>query len=114
MLAVCFRLSCLLQSCLLLYYSNRRNRRNELAEGLVTALLKAEQHLAQRLLYVLLHKEDAVEMVGHQLKGQHVYLWVAQGYLMPTLLHAPPQLSGLRTRCFWRAWKPVTLSHDLP
>ena len=39
--------------CLLLYYSNRRDK---LAESFVAALLEAEEHLAKRAVQALAHK----------------------------------------------------------
>ena len=73
-LAVLFLLAWLF--CMLLYYSNMLGGglrgigggiEDKGAIGFITALFEAEEYLAQRLVKMLLHKKDAMEMVRHDL-----------------------------------------------
>ena len=84
--------SCLsfgVRSCLPLYYSGVLNLwvwkgSGELAEGLVAALLEAQDHLAKWYRHLLTNKEDAMQVVWHQLKGDDLYLRMVVADIPPT------------------------------
>ena len=86
---------------------------DEGAIGFIAALLKAEEHLAQRLVKMLLHKKNAMEMVGHHLKGEHFDLGISDGYLIPVLLYLLSQRSQFDARFVGRALFAVTPTDDL-
>ena len=84
---------------LLLWYSNKPNgRRQEPAVGLIAPLLESKNNLPQPLLDGALNKEDAMNMVGHELEAQHANLLMIAGYVAPGLTHSLPQRRRLHMR----------------
>ena len=45
--------------------------------------------------HLMSHKEDAVYMIRHNLKGKHTHLWIMLRNLSPTTLDLTPQLCWL-------------------
>ena len=58
----------------------------------VTALLKAPQGHTQGLFHLLPHKEDAMQVVGHHLQGNHLYLVMVSCCRPPFVAHPLSQL----------------------
>ena len=59
----------------------------QLAVGFVTANLEAFEDDAQVLFHLPGDEDDAVEVVGHELEGQHMHLGVVCGDGEPATLH---------------------------
>ena len=80
--------------------------RAQALEGMAAARLEAVKDRPQMLVYVLLHKQDTVEVIGHKLKSNNgnivitlLYLIPAGGYCLPqrsdgTVLGAPGLSTG--------------------
>ena len=79
-------------------------------------MFKAEEHLAQRLFYMFFYKENAMEMVWHHLKGQNIYLRIANRYIMPITLYLLAKFCQFHTRSsgvpFWPSLLPTTFPNN--
>ena len=57
----------------------------------VTALLETTKRNAQRLLHLLLDKEDAVQVIGHHLEGDDLDFGMVQWCRPPLVSNTLPQ-----------------------
>ena len=79
--------------------------RAQALEGMAAARLEAVKDRPQMLVYVLLHKQDTVEVVGHKLKSNNGNIVITLLYLIPAGGYCHPQLrrhSPGRTRAIHR------------
>ena len=61
----------------------------------ITAYLEPINNLPQVYSHLMRHKEDAVYMIRHNLKGKHTHLWIMLRNLSPTTLDLTPQFCWL-------------------
>ena len=114
-------LSCLLRllSCLLRLSRNILNRLDSLNGGeqpavvAIAARLEAADDAAQVALHLLADEQDAVQVVGHHLKGEDFHLRVVAGDAQPLCLHTPAQLRQLHAGSFCRAFGSIAAPRHL-
>ncbi len=87
-----------------------RNRRNQLSVGSVAASLEAADDAAEVFVHLFFNEEDAMEMVGHHLKGKNLNLWVIAGDAPPFVMHSLTKGRECHSGCLKTAGRDIALT----
>ena len=89
-----------------------KQAKHQLPIGFVTASLKTFDYLSQMLSHTFPHKEDAMQMIWHDLESHHFYFRVYLLCRIPAFPYLFTQLRQLHMRPFYRTLWSIAPPHQ--